>query len=181
MASALGLKELLLSTGRRSERLGFALYPFLPPQAGIQVADFAAFSLRKIGVASFSRIFWVCFPGKLLKLAQGLEWTHAGAGAADIPLLADLGRQEGAGAELASRIADMPTAVGAFALLEEHGRELHDAVLLRLGRMAYANLRGWLLEARSGPAPGLSMTVFSTGQEPLLTIEDGEERLASTG
>ena len=47
VAVALGLREILLATGRRSERLGLALHPELPPQAGIQAADYAAFSLRE--------------------------------------------------------------------------------------------------------------------------------------
>lgn len=174
VAEALGISELLLSTGRRSERLGFAQYPFLRPQSGIQVADYAAFSLREAGMGSFDRIYWACFPGKLLKLAQGLEWTHAKAGETDMPMLARLSREVGASGELASRIEAMPTAAGAFALLEEAGSGLHDRVLRQLAERAFFRLRQWLNEALMSSArkTRLSLSVFSLDEKLLLCMDD---------
>ena len=68
---------LCLSTGRRSERLLAACYPALPPLCFIQAGDYAAFSLRAAAERGFTPLAWGCFFGKLLKLAQGLEYTHA--------------------------------------------------------------------------------------------------------
>lgn len=174
VAGALGISELLMSTGRRSERLGFALYPFLRPQSGIQVADYAAFSLREAGPRSFGQIFWVCFPGKLLKLAQGLEWTHAKAGDTDMPMLGRLSREAGADEELARRVEAMPTAAGAFAILEEAGSQLHDAVLLQLAGKAFSKLRQWLDEAQcdSSRKTSLCLSVFSLEEKLLLRMDD---------
>ena len=166
VASALGITELVLSTGRRSERLGFGLFPHLPPQAGIQAADHAAHSLREAARESFHALHWVCFPGKLLKLAQGLEWTHARSGEADINLLAALTREQGGTEQTAGQVAAMPTAAGAFSVLG-HDAALHDAVLRRLGDMAFAGLSGWLQEAcaaNSTPVPALSLHVFALDQ-----------------
>lgn len=162
VAGALGITELILSTGRRSERLGFALFPHLPPQAGVLVADYAAYALREAAKGGFTRLRWVCFPGKLLKLAQGLEWTHARGGPADIAMLADLAREAGCAAKIAARITAMPTAAGAFAILSDAPPQ-HDAALRRLGDMAYASLLDWLRAAcrESGvDAPLLTLHVF---------------------
>ena len=175
VATALGLEELLLCTGRRSERLGFGLYPGLPPQAGIQAADFAAFTLREAATRPFTRLRWICFPGKLLKLAQGLEWTHAKAAAADISMLAKLCREAGGGNALAQEVINMPTATGAMALMRERDCGLHWNVLETLGGMAYGSLQAWLEEAQSGwtARNTLSLHVFAIKDEELLLSLQG--------
>ncbi|MDR3320664.1 MAG: cobalt-precorrin-5B (C(1))-methyltransferase CbiD [Desulfovibrio sp.] len=83
-----GCATVCLSTGRRSEALLMEKYPHLLPQAFIQAADFAAFSLRAAGPMPFTNIVWGCFFGKLLKLAQGMEYTHARKGSLDLGGLA---------------------------------------------------------------------------------------------
>jgi cobalt-precorrin-5B (C1)-methyltransferase len=166
VAEALGITELLCSTGRRSERLGFALFPHLPPQAGVQVADFAAHALRGAARGRFRRVRWLCFPGKLLKLAQGLEWTHAKAGAADIPLLARLCRECGGTEALAEELTALPTANGVFDALAEHDAALRDRVLEHLAGMALAVMRRWLNER--GPGPALTLHVFDARETLLL-------------
>ncbi|MCL1939060.1 MAG: cobalt-precorrin-5B (C(1))-methyltransferase CbiD [Desulfovibrionaceae bacterium] len=172
VASSLGLDTLLFSTGRRSERLGFGLYPELAPQCGIQVADFAAFALREIAGCGFARIIWCCFPGKLLKLAQGLEWTHANSAEADIAMLAQYCAESGGSDALAAAVAALPTATGAFALMARTPA-IHDAVLRRVGSRAFAVLQAWL--ARSGSCcasccPGLTLCVFSMQETLLLRL-----------
>ena len=170
VAAALRVTELLLCTGRQSERLGFGLYPGLPPQAGIQAADFAAFTLREAAARPFTRLRWICFPGKLLKLAQGLEWTHAKAADADISMLAKLCCEAGGGKALAQEVKNMPTATGALALMRERDSGLHRKVLETLGGMAYASLQAWLEGAQSGwtTRNTLSLHVFAIEDEALL-------------
>lgn len=172
VAHALGLEQLLLSTGRRSERLGFGLYPGLPPQAGIQVADFAAFALREATSKPFRHLVWLCFPGKLLKLAQGLEWTHAKEAPADMGMLADLCKDEDCPAHLLGELESMPTAAGVFALLQEKSETVHNAVLNRLGRKAHKIMGTWLEGARPGwhATNTLSLHVFSLTGELLFTL-----------
>jgi cobalt-precorrin-5B (C1)-methyltransferase len=166
VAEALGITELLCSTGRRSERLGFALFPHLPPQAGVQVADYAAHALRGAARGRFRQVHWLCFPGKLLKLAQGLEWTHAKAGTADIPLLARLCRECGGTRALAAAVTALPTANGVFDALAEHDAALRDRVLEHLAGMALAVMRRWLHER--GPGPALTLHVFDARETLLL-------------
>lgn len=83
-----GLPALCLSTGRRSERLLMARYPALPPSFFIQAADYAAFSLRAAAERGFTPLAWGCFFGKLVKLAQGLEYTHARCAPLDMNFIA---------------------------------------------------------------------------------------------
>lgn len=176
VAAALGLREVLLATGRRSERLGLALYPDFPPQAGVQAADYAAFSLREASRRPFERVVWACFPGKLLKLAQGLEWTHAGAAPADLVLLARLCREAGGPDDLIAALETMPTVVGAFALMEQRSVRLRDAVLEHLARLALERMLAWLREARSGggqACPELVLHVFSLEGQALLSLRAG--------
>ena len=171
VAEALGLRAVLLSTGRRSERLGFALYPDLPVQAGIQAADYAAFSLREAAGRPFASIMWVCFPGKLLKLAQGLEWTHAKTAPADIPLLARYCREAGGPEEVIAALESMPTAAGALALMERSAPALRDAVLRRLAGAAMDVMRGWVEAAvPAGSCPELVLHVFSLEERLLLNL-----------
>lgn len=178
VASAMGLRTILFSTGRRSERLGFALHPELGQQAGVQVADYAAHAVRTAAGHGFSRLIWACFPGKLLKLAQGLEWTHAQSAGADIALLARYCIDAGGDDGLARAVAAMPTAAGAFALLAGQP-DLHDSVLRRVGTRARDALWNWLLEAHaeSGTAcPELLLHVFSLDKETLLLTFGADAR-----
>jgi cobalt-precorrin-5B (C1)-methyltransferase len=71
-------------------------YPLLSPRSFIQAADFTAFSLRAAGAMPFADIVWGCFFGKLLKLAQGMEYTHAREGDIDFEGLALLCSRSGA-------------------------------------------------------------------------------------
>lgn len=175
VAEALGLDEALLCTGRRSERLGLGLLTHLPPQAAIQAADFAAHAVRQAGGHSFSRVNWVCFPGKLLKLAQGLEWTHAKSAGADLALLAGLCRRAGGTESLARQVASMPTAAGAFALMEAQPA-LRQAVLNALAAKAFAALRRWLDEG-GGARKHLTLHVFSLEGPHLLSLPSDKERM----
>ena len=67
-----------------------ARYPELPARCFVQVADFAEFSLRAAGAGNFSCLVWGCFFGKLVKLAQGHPYTHAGHAALDMRDLAGM-------------------------------------------------------------------------------------------
>lgn len=104
-----------LSTGRRSERLLMARHPHLPALAFVQVADFAAFSLKAAGALPNIQIIWGCFFGKLLKLAQGHAYTHARSADLDLETLAALCRKHGAACSQA--VARCTTAAQALELL----------------------------------------------------------------
>ncbi|MDR1777885.1 MAG: cobalt-precorrin-5B (C(1))-methyltransferase CbiD [Desulfovibrio sp.] len=134
-----GCATVCLSTGRRSEALLRRRYPELAPQAFIQAADFVSFSLKTAGVMPFAGIVWGCFFGKLLKLAQGMENTHARKGDIDFERLADLCLRSGARCADAVRAAT--TAAHALDDIRADGRG--QEVLLEIAARAAARAAGF--------------------------------------
>lgn len=115
VAAATGCRDMGLTTGRRSERLLMDKYPHMPQRSFIQVADFAAFSLKAAGAMPFDNLIWGCFFGKLVKLAQGHAYTHARHAELDMEDLARLCRQ--CGASCADQVRRCITAAHALELL----------------------------------------------------------------
>ena len=111
------LPALCLSTGRRSERLLMARYPALPPLCFIQAADHVAFSLKAASQRAFTPIAWGCFFGKLVKLAQGMPYTHARSAPLDTALIARCCTAIHAATEMKARLAACTTANQALELL----------------------------------------------------------------
>jgi cobalt-precorrin-5B (C1)-methyltransferase len=64
---------------------------------------------------AFQNLVWGCFFGKLVKLAQGHAYTHAGDAALDMRALADLARREHAAC--ADDVGHCVTAAHALELL----------------------------------------------------------------
>lgn len=122
VARAVGCPRVALSTGRRSERLLQTLYPDLPPPAFIQAADFAAFSLRAAVDHGFTMLTWGCFFGKLLKLAQGLPYTHAHDAPLDLAALSAWCREAGMTPTETAPLAACLTAGQALELILPHPR-----------------------------------------------------------
>lgn len=89
VAKAQGVRHAVFTTGRRSERLYQEAYPDTPDLAMIQAADFFAFSMQTAAKKQFERVVWSLFFGKLVKQAQGLEYTHARTHPVDFDKLAD--------------------------------------------------------------------------------------------
>ncbi len=174
VAKATGVETILLSTGRRSERLLFSLYPQLPATAGVQAADFAYFSIKEVAQRGFPHVVWGCFVGKLLKLAQGLEYTHAKTAPADMPMLAGLCQQAGGSATLVAQVAAMPTAQGAFAIMQEQAPPVAQVVLQSLAAKAYAVLAGWFAAhtSRTQCASPVVLHVLSLEGELLSTYPE---------
>jgi len=77
VARASGLKEVVLTTGRRSERFAQARWTRLPEEGFIQIGDFFQKGLDLAARKGFDRITLAVFFGKALKMAQGVPHTHA--------------------------------------------------------------------------------------------------------
>ena len=88
VARAQGLDRVVFTTGRRSERFYMERHPDIPQTALIQAADFFGFSMRAAAEHGFAEVVWAVFFGKLVKQAQGLEYTHAKTHPVDFELLA---------------------------------------------------------------------------------------------
>ena len=146
VARAAGLAEVVLTTGRRSEKQAMALRPDLAETAFIQMADFFAHALKAAG-RTMTVVGVVSFFGKAVKQAQALACTHARQGSPDLARLGDWLEQAGAPPALAREVAGANTARHALEVLRQAGcLDLAAA----LGPPLLAAMRKF-----AGPAPGL--------------------------
>ncbi|CAK7022690.1 MAG: Cobalt-precorrin-5B C(1)-methyltransferase [Desulfovibrio sp.] len=156
VAKATGNETIALTTGRRSEKALQNHLPYMPPQAFVQVADYAAFSVTEAAKRDFTAIAWACFPGKLLKLAQGEGWTHAKGSAPDFTLLETICRAVTVPNHVIKAAVLLPTVQGALELVRADSPKRHAAVMQLLAKQAAAALRGMI-----EPASPLSITLYA--------------------
>ena len=123
VARAAGQGAVVLTTGRRSERLFQERHPFAPDVCLIQAADFFAHALGAASARGFTEVVWAVFPGKLVKQAQGFASTHARQAELDFALLADWARAAGADPAIVAAVARANTAAQALALVLAPGKE----------------------------------------------------------
>ncbi|HMI89798.1 MAG TPA: cobalt-precorrin-5B (C(1))-methyltransferase, partial [Polyangiales bacterium] len=110
VAATDGQRELVLTTGGRSEQYAMALHPHLPPNAFVQVGDFIGIALRQCVRRGIARAVIVGMMGKLSKMAAGRMQTHAAGAEVDMEFLAALASDIGAPAQLADAIRAANTA-----------------------------------------------------------------------
>ena len=153
LAAAQACAALGLATGRRTEKLLMAAHPDWPEQAFVQMADFAAMSVRAAVRVGFRRLAVGLFIGKLLKIAQGLEYTHARSADLDLDAAAAWAREAGLTENDAENLRQCNTARQALdIILRSRARE---AVLAALTRRAALAIQAW-----SGPGVALEVRLF---------------------
>ena len=103
VARALGLKQVVFSTGGKSESHMQAQLPELPVEAFVQMGDYVRFALKAAGNLGFAEITVAAFFGKALKIAEGRGHTHASRGLADLKELGRLVKEITGDARLARR------------------------------------------------------------------------------
>ncbi|MDR2934715.1 MAG: cobalt-precorrin-5B (C(1))-methyltransferase CbiD [Candidatus Adiutrix sp.] len=159
LARALGLREVVLTTGRQSEKLARAGRPDLTEEAFVQIADFFGDSLKKAAAGGFATINLAVFFGKAVKQAAGLANTHAHRRDQDPALLADW-LAGLAPPDVRAAAARAMTARAALDILKEAGlaSQAAEAVAARV----LASARLW-----AGPGPRLRLTLFNYDGEPL--------------
>jgi len=165
VARALGHDTAGFSTGRRSEALLRAAAPALPETALIQAADFFAFALAEAAKRAFGRIVWAAFGGKLVKMAQGLENTHAHRGDTDFSALAGWCAAAGWPAEPAQAAGKANTARHALEMAPSP--EAKTALVAVLAREALGHMRRF-----AGPGPQLVLLVFDFDGALLARLAD---------
>jgi len=151
LAKAIDLNEVVLTTGRQSERLAMAARPDLPEEAFVQVADFYGDSLKKAAGHGFAVVGIAAFFGKAVKQAAGHYNTHAHRNDQDPVALAEWLRPK-TGDELAGRLRNAMTARASLEILRETGAL--DLVSEVAGR-ALTTARKF-----SGHGPDLWMIIF---------------------
>ncbi len=122
VARAEGIREVVLTTGGKSEKRAMAMRPDLPDSAFVQIADFFAYSLAASAGANMGAIGLVSFFGKAVKQAAGLAYTHAHKAAMDLPRLAGWLEEAGLPSEAGQEIAGANTARQALDILRAQGR-----------------------------------------------------------
>ena len=90
VAATQGSKEMVLTTGGRSEAYAMKLMPTLPEAAFIQVGDFIGVGLKHCARRHATKAILVGMIGKLSKMADGKMMTHAAGSEVNMELLAEL-------------------------------------------------------------------------------------------
>jgi cobalt-precorrin-5B (C1)-methyltransferase len=128
VARACGLNEVILTTGRRSERFAQVLWPQISEEAFVQMGDFFKATLEMAALRSFFSIIVVVFLGKALKMAVGTPHTHASRSELTLNRLADWTKAKSGHKRIAARIRKANTARQAFELLKKDYSTVIDLV-----------------------------------------------------
>jgi cobalt-precorrin-5B (C1)-methyltransferase len=117
VAKSAGVKEVVLTTGRRSERFSMLRWKHLPEEAFIQIGDFFKSSLEKTAKHHFERAMIAVFFGKAVKMAQGVPHTHAAKARLTLAKLSQWTLEVSQNRSFAEKIAAAHTARHALTLI----------------------------------------------------------------
>ena len=109
VASNLGIDEIVVTTGGRSERFAQSLRHDLSEQAFIQMGDFVGHALGHAASLNVSRVTICGMMGKLSKMADGKVMTHAKGSAVNMELLSNLARSVGVDEKVCAEILEANT------------------------------------------------------------------------
>ena len=151
VARASGLKKVVLTTGRRSERFAQDLWPQLAEEAFVQIGDFFKMSLEVATRQGFEQVSLAVFFGKALKMAQGVPHTHAAKASLTLDKLADWALTITANRELAQHILAANTARHAFDIIGQD----HPAVISHVGNQIVTSAQGF-----AGKGLGIQSIIF---------------------
>jgi cobalt-precorrin-5B (C1)-methyltransferase len=130
VARAAGIRRVIMTTGRRSERFAQNLWPAIAGEGFVQIGDFFEHSLKAASNKGFKKISLAIFFGKALKMAQGVPHTHAAKSDLTLHRLSEWTRQITANRELADQILAANTARHAFDIINGRFPE----VIFHVGR-----------------------------------------------
>jgi cobalt-precorrin-5B (C1)-methyltransferase len=141
VARAQGRREVVFTTGGKSEAAMRHLFPHLPAECFVLMGDYLRFSLKAAANLGFTGVTVAAFFGKAVKMAQGFRQTHASRGLADLKELGRWVRSAGGPDDLAQAVAQANTARHALELLQASRAEV---VVAEAGRRLLAALRAHL-------------------------------------
>ena len=110
VATAQGQKEIVLSTGGRTDAAAQRLRGDLPPVCFVEVGDFTGIALRRAAAAGADRVTFVGMAGKIAKLAAGVLMTHYRRSKVDVEMLAAIAAETGAPATVVEAATATATA-----------------------------------------------------------------------
>jgi len=141
-AAAAGLKTLVLTTGRRTERFAMNHFPQWPEWAFVQMGDFVGAALAAATAARIQQVVLVAMGGKLAKMAQGLKNTHAHKTALNMDHVAQLAASVGAEASMVAEIAQGTTVRFAVEALTQVALQM--PFYQKLAQAAHTGVQPWL-------------------------------------
>ena len=159
VAQALAIRQIVFSTGGKSESSLQAQLPELPEEAFVQMGDYVKFALKAAANLKFPAITVGAFFGKAVKMAQGWGHTHASRGLADLKKLGRLTREKTGDVALAREVARSNTARQALEILLAARAQI---VVAAMGEQMLAALRDY-----AGPGPDLSAMILDFAGVPL--------------
>lgn len=110
VARAAGLEQVILATGRRSERYSQMRWNKLSEEAFVQIGDYFQMSLAKVAEKGLKKASLTVFFGKAVKMAQGVPHTHAAKTRLSLQKLSEWAFESTGNRRLAGRIAAANTA-----------------------------------------------------------------------
>ena len=130
VAQESGLREIILSTGRTSERAVQELLS-LPDEALVMMGDYLEYAMKAAGKHGFSRIHMAGMWAKIMKAALQIPQTHVRHGILDMKSASRLLVELGLPSRLRAEVERANTARQVLDLLLENGqKELIDRVCL---------------------------------------------------
>ena len=166
VAAAVGIREVVLTTGRRSERFGQRLFDGLPEEAFVQMGDFFEAALKAVSEKGLSTAILAVFFGKAVKMAQGVSHTHAANAAMTLKALARWTARLTGDDALARQVAQANTARHAL----EYIMPDHPAVVAETGRRMTAAARRF-----AGPELAVGGVIFGFDGEIIYREEPARE------
>ena len=115
LAAAVGHRQVVLSTGGKTESRAMRMLPALADDAFIQAGDFIGTAVKSCARLRLGGIV-VAMIGKLSKMADGKHMTHAAGSSINLNLLAEIAVESGADQALASLVKGANTARHALEL-----------------------------------------------------------------
>lgn len=132
VAYAQGIRELVFTTGSRTERFAMNLFPSFKEESFIQAGDFIGTALKSAARTSIKHVHIVGMIGKLSKMADGKMQTHVAGSKVNMDLLAKLAKDTGADLSLCEQIKGATTARYVIELIQEAKIRKFEARLCQL-------------------------------------------------
>ncbi len=117
VAKACGCDQVVLTTGRRTERFSQGFFTDLHEEAFIQIGDFFGMSMKSLAQNQIPNATLAVFFGKALKMAQGFVHTHAAKSDLTMEWLADVVKAVTGNTDLAQEVSEANTARHAFGMV----------------------------------------------------------------
>jgi cobalt-precorrin-5B (C1)-methyltransferase len=130
VARASGCPQVVLTTGRRSERYAQQHFGDWADEQFVQIGDYFQFAMQTAAEMAFKRVVLAVFFGKAVKMSMGVPHTHAARTTLLLDRLADWTEELTGDTALGNTVRSANTARHAFDLLGDR----QPAVVARVGQ-----------------------------------------------